>query len=378
MIIMPPPARSLVLISLVSACHAFAQVSPTATPTATSTAGVSTSQGFGYFSPEMAGRLKGVAEMRPAKAAVRNATKALSEEPKAVNPVKDARTQAYFDQGAQVCDKENAQIESMLNFALAYRITGDPAYLQAEEKYLKAWLPVYRLSFDPLTDMDLEKWIVVYDLTANDLSPETREKFTRFIKEMAAGYLRAFQGYHAAACNGRSIAMALATMASFATGDTVLINSCRNEFQKYKKIDIHPDGSLQDFYTRDALYYDGFDLRWLLKTCLVAKAHGEDWFRPEVGRAVDWLKPYALGEKKHRDFANSHAKADQMRANAGFASFKGKNDPNVFWDPKHSIDNLRVASMFDPSYKPVLEQVYKNTGSKEKENWYDLLPATGL
>lgn len=363
----------------VFSCKTFAQTPATsgASPS------IPSNQGYALFSPQMAERLKGLTDTKRARKIIKSATKALSDEPHPVNPQgKQKSTQEYWNQGPKVCEKENSNMRddshNMLDFALAYRMTGDPKYLQAEEKYLKAWLRGYRFSYYPLSEYDLELWAVSYDLTGKDLSAETREKFLHFLKEMAEGYLAAFAQYGTAACNGRSICLELATMASYATGNEALINRCRTAFKQYKTVDIHPDGSLQDFYTRDALYYVDYDLGWLLKTCIAAKAHGEDWFRPEVARAVDWLKLYALGQKTHRDFVLSNVPADDQRAKAGFESFQGRYNPNVLWDPKHSTHNFLLASILEPSYRPVLEQICKNTGSKEPDPWEVLLSETGL
>ncbi len=59
------------------------------------------------------------------------------------------------------------------------------------------------------------------------------------------------------------------------------------------------DGSTFDFEVRDALHYVTYDLEPLAIAALAAREHGEDWVTPRLTAAVDWLLPYARGEKTH-------------------------------------------------------------------------------
>ena len=70
---------------------------------------------------------------------------------------------------------------------------------------------------------------------------------------------------------------------------------------------------------------------------LAAKAHGEAWFHAAVHGgscvelAIDWLTPFALGQKTHKEFVHSSVPFDAMRAKAGLKGYPGP------WEPGASI-----------------------------------------
>jgi hypothetical protein len=78
-----------------------------------------------------------------------------------------------------------------------------------------------------------------------------------------------------------------------------------------------------DFHERDAIHYVTYDLDPLMMAALSAQAHGQDWFAwkspagANLPGALDWLAPYAKGEKVHIEFANSKIQFDRDRAAAG-------------------------------------------------------------
>ena len=83
-------------------------------------------------------------------------------------------------------------------------------------------------------------------------------------------------------------------------------------FLRHLSVNIAPDGEVVDFAKRDALHYVTYDLEPLTVAALAAKAHGQDWMHEQsvthssVAAGVDWLVPYARGEKTHEEFVHSH------------------------------------------------------------------------
>lgn len=259
----------------------------------------------------------------------------------------------------------------ILNLAVAWKVTGDSRYLQACEKYLDAWLSVYQPDFNPIDETHLDQIFFAYDLTQTDLSQAIRNKMNLFLHDIANRYIESAEKTHDDA-NWQSHRIKLATLAAYALGDISLIDRARNAFRKQILLNIKPDGSVVDFYKRDALHYVVYDLEPLTVAALAAKSHGEDWFHPSshddqaVETAIDWLTPYALGQKTHEEFVHSKVTFDAKRAKIGLKGYSG------VWDPSASSKLYQWAVMADSKYLPVSHQIISISGH-QPDDWLEIL-----
>jgi hypothetical protein len=150
--------------------------------------------------------------------------------------------------------------------------------------------------------------------------------------------------------NLESHAVELAVLASYETGDPELEKRAAKLFLKQVSHNVQKDGSVIDFHLRDALLYVDFDLKPLATGALSAHVHGTEWFdrggKKSIANAVDWLIPYALGQKQHVEFVNTTLGSDNHRKEQGET-----------WKPKSSVlDILGVATLMDPRYETSLQQ----------------------
>ena len=252
----------------------------------------------------------------------------------------------------------------VLNLALAWRLTGDRAYLDQAGRYLEAWADIYQPSFNPIDETGFDTLLMAYDLTEADLPAATRAKVDRMWRGLAAGYLDAMDAKPKNfQTNWQSHRVKLATMAAFQTGDARLIDRARAAYRAQVAANIQPDGSVFDFHERDALHYVTYDLDPLMMAALSAKAHGEDWlnWRADNGvslaAALDWLVPYATGQKTHIEFANSRIQFDRDRAAAGQEEYA----PHP-WDVSNAVGTYGLAALLDPRYAAVRDAVSTRTG----------------
>ena len=261
----------------------------------------------------------------------------------------------------------------MSNLAMAYALTKKPVYLQAAEKFLNAWLDVYQFDFDPIDETNMDGIILSFDLTRESLSQATRDKMNNFLRSMSEGYLGRAEKVRDDA-NWQSHRIKLATLAAYAIGDQSLIERARNAFRKQLSVNIKSDGSVVDFYKRDALHYVVYDLEPLTISALAAKAHGEDWFHtashdtPSLEMAIDWLTPYAIGQKTHEEFVHSSVAFDAKRAKAGLKGYSGT------WEPNTSSSLYQHAALLDLKYKPIAQQILANS-HHAPDFWLEIVAA---
>jgi hypothetical protein len=339
-------------------------------------AGADDSSSFALIPPAGVARLKTEASTPEAQALIKRADLDLAATPGPLPRIHLEGTlphQGIWDQSIAA----TKDWPRMVDLATAYDLTGDPRYLAGTEKFLSAWLDVYQVSFNPIDETSLDQWIFAYDLTRAGLTQPTRDKMSAFLRTMATGYLdRIAQEKTEDTANWQSHRIKLIVLAAYSLGDPDLVQRARQAYWRQVSVNLKPDGSVVDFYKRDALHYVVYDLEPLTTAALAAKEHGEDWFHAgppsgaSVETAVDWLTPFALGQKTHQEFVHSSVKFDAQRAQAGLHGYSGP------WEPQSSIHLYELAAMTNPKYLPTLQQVLAET--KGKRSSFFALIATAI
>lgn len=251
----------------------------------------------------------------------------------------------------EISSRAREDFPIILSMALAYRLTGDRVYAERTQHYLLAWAGTYRWSFNPIDETGFDTLIMATDLVDEALSAEARTIIDAFWRRLSTGYLTEMDGAPInATTNWQSHRIKLATLSAFRTDDPELISRARDAYRRHVTANILPDGSVHDFHERDAIHYVTYNLDPLMTAALAAHRHGEDWFswRNASGSgakdAVDWLLPYASGERSHEEFVNSRIKFDADRARVGQPGYAGT------WDRAGAINTLRLASLLSPEF----------------------------
>ncbi|NVZ68020.1 alginate lyase family protein [Pseudomonas costantinii] len=251
----------------------------------------------------------------------------------------------------------------MRQAALAWRLSGDARYLKQVDDYLAAWVGVYQPDFNPIDETNLDMLINAYAVTADSLRPETREASRRWISNLGNGYIAHIQQFHGQkkgtqTNNWQSHRVKLVTVAAAALGDRAMLEQAHQLFKQQIADNVLPDGSVTDFQDRDALHYVVYDLEPLVQAALAAKPYGVggDWLKitangASLSAALDWLVPYADGQRSHQEFVHTHVQFDKDRAGVGEAGYSGT------WEPKSSAMLFWLAAQLDPRYLPVATQL---------------------
>lgn len=249
---------------------------------------------------------------------------------------------------------------------------------------------------DPIDDTEISTLVLAYDLLRSELPDDVTAKMQRFMHNMALSYLGDIEMRtsraeatpeprldHYLYTNWHSHRIKLAMMSAFETGDADLIARAVSAFKQQvagnlvypgnqtvyesylnntpldktqkSALETNPtllnNGSVYDFYQRNALHYVIYDLDPLLQAALIARANGFQenlyWYTAENGaqlaRAMRWLLPFAEGNAVHREFVNSSVSFDSRRAKAGLKDYAG------YWDPLRAKGVFRLAVILDKS-----------------------------
>jgi hypothetical protein len=239
--------------------------------------------------------------------------------------------------------------------ALAFRLSGDEVHARHAIAYLDGWTASYSPSFNPIDETQLPSILWGFDLLQDILSAHLVARVHAFAAGLARGYLaeKPIVGDPSTETNNwQSHRIKIGTSAAFACGDAEFVARARHAFALHVMRNIRPDGNTLDFEERDGLHYTVYTLEPMIMAAACAAAHGHDWYgMPETeGRltlALDWLKPYALGERQHEEFVHTKAAFDRARAKAGVSDFIGlfkrEKARYLYW----------IAAQLDPRFKPV-------------------------
>jgi len=259
-----------------------------------------------------------------------------------------------YDQSVEAAQ----ELDLMRNAALAWRATSDDRFLKLVDRFLLAWVTTYKPSFNPIDETRFEGLILAYDMTASALPVKTRNATMQFLNGFANGYIaqidaqpRPLKGSFAN--NWQSHRVKLIAMIAFTLDNRKMIATAQRLFLEHIGDNIAPDGSTLDFNERDALHYVTYDLQPLVTAALAARRHNRNWL-PEraangasLAAALDWLTPYALGQKTHEEFVHSDVPFDAKRREAGLPGFTGQ------WDPKNAAELFHLAARLDGRFTPI-------------------------
>jgi len=251
-----------------------------------------------------------------------------------------------------------------LRAAMAWQIGHDPRYLRQVDAYLLAWAGTYEPDFNPIDETNLDALIGAYALTRHALQPTTRAAMQALLRKLGEGYVERMHALSRSPRGGeinnwQSHRIKLVALAAAALGDGGMLQEATLLFQHQVAGNIHADGSVYDFFERDALHYVVYDLQPLVQAALAVKPYAsvDDWLHYEaptgasLAKALDWLRPYAQGSRSHEEFVHSKVKFDAARAQAGESGFSGA------WDPQTSIALYWLAARLDPRYLPVAKKL---------------------
>ncbi len=282
-------------------------------------------------------------------------------------------------------EKSLADMDKLAALSEAYAATGDARYAAKAREFVLAWVKTYYPNGNSINENKLEPVFLAYDLLRDTFSAEEKERVESWIGRIARRQIetngwRNREHSKKALDNWDSKRIKLVGVAGWILGEQEWIDYGIQGFKEYVARGLFADGTSVDLKTRDALSYHVSGLRPLLVMAMWAdlKKPGEgrklfDYVAPNgasLRKSVEYVVPYATGEKIREEWKNTTVGLDRERAAAGLAYYK----PGKHFDPLSSLEMFQMASLFDPKFAPIATQLREKKGSGA---WLSLLvPAT--
>ncbi len=231
---------------------------------------------------------------------------------------------------------------SIATLASAYALTREARYLDGYARYLLAWLDVYKISGNPIDETVLGEWLLAYRAAGAALPAGLAQRMRQFACDLADRYVQPQPASRKTSTNNwQSHRVELAVMGAHVCGKAVLITKAEAVFAKQIQDNLLASGETVDFAERDAIHYVVYSVEPLLEAAFFASQEGRPLFATtgpkgqSLTRTLQWLAPYARGDKTHEEFVHSKVRFDAERAAAGVAGFSGPFAPNkaqwCFW-----------------------------------------------
>ena len=217
----------------------------------------------------------------------------------------------------------------------AYAMTREGRYVEGYARYLAAWLDVYKISGNPIDETALGKWLLAYRSAGDALPATLAQRMRKFACDLADRYAQTqFSSRKTSTNNWQSHRVKLAVMGARTCGEHALISRAEAGFAAQISDNLLPGGETVDFAQRDAIHYVVYSVQPLLEAALfVAGQQGRPLFLisgpagQSLSRTLEWLAPYARGDKTHEEFVHSQVRFDAQRAAAGVPGFAGPFSP---------------------------------------------------
>lgn len=259
-------------------------------------------------------------------------------------------------------------LQVMRDAALLWHQTQEAEALVQAKRYLLAWIETYQPSFNPIDETNFDELFETYGIIGPALSQREVSRIDSFLRHWGAGYVDLIDAAGDEVTrideigrwnsNWQSHRIKIVTMIAAATDDDALFAHARRLFRQQVGVNIDGEtGEVLDFRQRDAVHYVVYNIQPLLQASVAARLMGENWYNWTAGNgssvalAMEWLRPYALGDITHEEFVGSSVAFDTRRAQAGEPGYSGT------FNPKRGADIYWYAAIFDLSFEDIARQL---------------------
>lgn len=254
-------------------------------------------------------------------------------------------------------------LQDMDNTAALFELwqaTGDADLAQRCRLFIQRWASVYVPNGNDVNENKLMPLLVAYEALRPGFDVEARSQIDAWVRRLATLHLPKVRDHRGATGNRYAKRLRLVMTAGLILDQPEWIAEAIAGFRALVERALFADGTSHDLRERDTLTYHTTTLRPLLDLALLTRRRGEDlyaWQAPGGGslkKSVDYVRPYATGEKTRKEWVNSTVEIDRQRAAAGIAHYQ----PGSLYDPQQSISLLEQAELFDAPLGPIVAKLY--------------------
>lgn len=250
-----------------------------------------------------------------------------------------------------------ADADRMVNLIYASYFSEIPGLPQKAKQLILAWATTYLPDGNPINENKLTAFFWGFQLFKNYFTSEEQKTVTNWLGKIAAAEQSRAQ---TPSNNWEAKRLKIIGTAGCILDDENLKSLAAEGFKKYIATAYFADGTSNDLQQRDALHYHiGGIIPCLSGFINLTKYDNRFdlyWFTSESGssieKSVEYVIPYATGEKQRKEWVNSKVELDRERAAAGVAEYQ----PGKLFEPQEAYSMLQWAVYFNPDWFPIFEK----------------------
>ncbi len=251
-----------------------------------------------------------------------------------------------------------AKLREMDDVALLVRywqLTEDAEAADALRRYLVAWASTYEPTGNDVNENKFYPMLVAYEALRDEFPPEERRLVDEWILEMAEMHAEAVRKSDHLT-NRYTKYVRLTAIAGMIFERREWIDLAHEGVKRFVRESLYEDGTSRDLKRRDTLTYHGSALKPMIELAMLAGPEGENLYRwtnqrgGSIEKSVDYVVPYALGEKTREEWTHSKIDLDRKRAEAGLEKYRRGR----LYDPQNALELMERASYFDPGLTRVV------------------------
>lgn len=290
------------------------------------------------------------------------------------NPVEVIHFQGLLDNNPLRIETNKSLIECR---DIAYAYT---AFTASEEEPFKdemmdaivAWARLYKPTGDPINENKLTPLLCAYITLRTQFEPDMQQLVDDWIRRMLAAHDTAYSPQN----NWLAKRLLIYAYGAIILEDPDYAKKAVDGYQSLAAHMLLPDGRSLEIEHRDAISYHCGLLRPMLQIAITVHNYPEvfgeyDLYRlptpsgATLQKSVDFLLPYATGEKVYHQWTNSKVALDHKRAEAGLTKYQ-KGTP---FDPQKALPILVLASFFDTEHVALVEEMLNQATPANRLAW---------
>lgn len=261
-----------------------------------------------------------------------------------------------------------AKLRQMSHAAVLMRhwqASGDPRAAAALRRLIVAWTGAYRPTGNDVNENKLYPLLVAYASLRSEMTDEERNR--------ADAWVERFGGLHATAVersqlftNRYTKHLRLLFVCGRILDRPKWEEQSLDGVRRFAARGLRADGTSEDLHRRDTLTYHCSGLTPLIELTMLAGPAGRElyeWTAAEGGsirKSVEYVVPYAAGEKTREEWKNSTVGLDRRRAAAGLEHYQ----PGRLFRPIEALELMELAEFFDPKLLPLVQKLSGQTGER--------------
>lgn len=256
-----------------------------------------------------------------------------------------------------------------------WQASGDRGAERALRRHILAWADTYQVTGNDVNENKFHPLLCAYASLRDTFFPDERERVDAWVEALAREHVREVENPTRKDLTNRyTKRVRLAATLGLILNREEWIDAAIEGTRRFIRESLRADGSSWDLEHRDSLTYHISALRNPIDIAIVLNDRDLYTWESKAGgslkKSVDFVVPYATGEKEHEEWVNSKVDLDRRRAEAGLEKYR----PGRIFEPKRALSLLEKAAYFDPS----LMEIVRDLSDSEAERfptWQTLVNA---